>query len=142
MTARSDRLYFRLQRAAHRLQKRADRVSLAAAGITAAQAAVLELVRLDQGVSQREIARQLGINESAMTTMAARLEKAGLIERRRAAGDARSYELALTQRGAAATEAARGAFAQVNALIDQALDDRRAAEMARALDAIAAGLAE
>ena len=68
MSASKSRLYHRLQLAAHRLQKSADRAVLAAAEITTAQAAVLMLVAGGAN-SQREVATQLGLNESAVTAM-------------------------------------------------------------------------
>ena len=71
MSASKSRLYHRLQLAAHRLQKSADRAVLAAAEITTAQAAVLTLVA-GGAVSQREVATQLGLDESAVTAMARR----------------------------------------------------------------------
>ena len=73
MSASKHRIYHRLQLAAHRLQKAADRAVMAAAGITTAQAAVLSIVAADGPVSQRNVARKLGLNESAMTAMIARL---------------------------------------------------------------------
>ena len=73
MSASKHRVYHRLQLAAHRLQKAADRAVMAAAGITTAQAAVLSIVAADGPVTQLSVARKLGLNESAMTAMIARL---------------------------------------------------------------------
>ena len=71
MSASKHRVYHRLQLVAHRLQKAADRTVMAAAGITTAQAAVLSIVAADGPVTQRSVARKLGLNESAMTAMTA-----------------------------------------------------------------------
>lgn len=140
MGARANRLYFRLQRTAHDLQKRADRDLQDRCALTTAQAAVLELVRKAPGASQRDLARQLGINESAMTGMAGRLENAGLISRERSDSDGRTFVLNLTARGEEMVARAREALAPINALIDEALGQEKAKELSDALDAIASAL--
>ena len=61
-TAQRLRLYHKLQIAAHLLQTEADRAVQQAAGITAAQSAVLALVARARGeATQRAVARRFGV---------------------------------------------------------------------------------
>ena len=137
MSARTTRLYSRLQQAAHAAMKAADRASLEAAGITTAQAAMLTVTQAGEPITQRSIADQLGLNESAVTQMTARLMKLGLIERTRDAEDARAWRLSLTGAGRAALERLRAPFARINAALDAALGDEDAAALAATLVRIA-----
>lgn len=122
MTPSELRIYHRLQMAAHRLQKAADRRVMAAAGVTTPQAAVLAIVKGQEGATQRSIARQLGLNESAMTAMVGRLSTLGLLVRTRDPVDGRTWNLELTAEGEAALDALGPAFSGINARISDALD--------------------
>ncbi|PWE17460.1 MarR family transcriptional regulator [Marinicauda salina] len=138
MSASSLRLFHKIQLAAHRLKKTADRALVEAAGITVAQAAVLTLVADRQPVSQKAVAAALGFNESAVTAMVRRLLADGLLERERAAEDARAWRLRLSAAGSEALAAARGPFNDINAAIDSALRETDDAAFAAALDRLAA----
>lgn len=142
MSAHEQRLYFRLQRAAHVAKKAADRAVRAEAGITTAQAAVLELVASNPSISQRRLAGLLGQNESAMTTMVTRLVEAGLVVRRGDARDGRAYTLDVTARGRKARSEAAHAFRAVNRALDGALDPHGAERLATDLDRIAERLGD
>ena len=132
--AHRDRLFFRLQRVAHRLRKRADQAMVEAGGITVAQAAALGIIAGADNVTQRHVARALGINESAMTTMVLRLEALGLVTRERSREDSRAMELKLTDVGALALDRARNAFDAINAAIDAQFDDAESAALVARLD--------
>ncbi|HPE48017.1 MAG TPA: MarR family winged helix-turn-helix transcriptional regulator [Hyphomonas sp.] len=140
MTARSSRFYHALQIAAHRLQKRADQALMEAAGISTAQSAVLAIVAGNPGMRQNQVAALLGLNESAVTAMVARLVKLGLLARARSSEDSRAWELSVTPEGEAALKAIEAPFAGVNALIDEALGPETDALAAR-LHALSARLA-
>ena len=131
-SARELRLYHKLQIAAHRLQTAADRVVQEAAGTTTAQSAVLALVaRTKGGTTQRAVATQLGVNESAVTAMAARLIGFGLLERRRDPDDARAWKLTLTRNGETAVKRIARPFGAINARIEKG---RSASELALLAD--------
>src|SRR4051794_36083846 len=134
MSAHQTRLYHRLQIAAHRVQKAADRALLGAGGITTAQAAVLLLVASQQPVAQRPIAKQLGLNESAMTAMMTRLERMKLLARTAHTDDARTWQVRLTAKGRTALARVRAPFDQINARIDAAL---AGADLTRLADELA-----
>jgi DNA-binding MarR family transcriptional regulator len=136
MSASKSRLFHRLQLAAHRLQKSADRAVLAAADITVAQAAVLTLVA-GGAVTQREVATQLGLNESAVTAMARRLLSMGLIERVRDKADARAWHLRLTGDGRAALKRVEPPFKRINQTIESVLSPEEIAHFADYLRRIA-----
>ena len=137
MSASKSRLYHRLQLAAHRLQKSADRAVLAAAEITTAQAAVLTLVA-SGAVTQREVATQLGLNESAVTAMARRLLGMGLLERVRDEADARAWQLRLSDDGRTALKRIELPFKRINQTIETVLSPEEIAHFADYLRRIAA----
>ncbi|HST43175.1 MAG TPA: MarR family transcriptional regulator [Conexibacter sp.] len=139
----SERLYFRLNLAAHRLRVLADQRLLAAAGITAAQAGVLLIVAdADGPVRQRDLARLLRQRESAVTTMVERLTAAGLLARERPPADARAWVLTLTAAGERALAAVRTAADALNAEAFAGLDGRERAAFAAALERVLGNVAE
>jgi len=116
-----ERLYHLLQTAAHRLKTRADRDSQSVAGITAAQAAVMFVIAREQGTSQRRVAEQLKLNESAVTGMVGRLMDAGLVGRMPSPTDGRAWVVTLTEAGQAALDTFRGNLDRLNADLTDAL---------------------
>ncbi len=130
MSASKHRIYHKMQLAAHRLQKAADRAMMAAAGITTAQAAVLSIVAADAPVSQRGVARKLGLNESAMTAMTARLLKMGLLQRLPDPTDSRAWSLQLSAEGRTALKRIEQPFRRINQKIETALDAEEIARLA------------
>jgi len=123
MSARKQRLFNRLQLAAHRIQKAADRALVGASKITTAQAAVLSVVQAEQPVSQRFVAEQLGINESAITSMITRLVGMGLLLRERDASDGRAWRLQLSRDGKAALKQIEGPFRGINQRLQSVLSE-------------------
>lgn len=136
--AHRTRLYHRLQVAARVAQRAADQALLASAGVTTAQAAVLAVVSAEARATQRDVARSLGVNESAVTQMVSRLLKLGLLTRRRPGTDARTWELALTDHGRSAVTRLTDAFAVVNASLDEAVPEAEISQLASNLERIAA----
>lgn len=139
MSATSSRFYHALQIAAHRLQKQADQVVMQAAGISTAQSAVLAIVNGQPGLRQNQLASLLGLNESAVTAMVARLIKLNLLSRTRSDEDSRAWELRLTEDGKAALAAIEAPFGEINAMIDDALG-KEVDEIARRLGKLSARL--
>jgi DNA-binding MarR family transcriptional regulator len=99
-----ERLYHLLQTVAHQLKTRADRDSLAAAGVTAAQAAVMFVIDREGATTQRCVAEQLKLNESAVTGMVGRLMEAGYASRTPSPSDARAWIVTLTDAGRSALD--------------------------------------
>ena len=133
MTARQSRLFHSLQITAHKLHKHADREIAAQSDLTTAQAAVLSVLAQNDMANQRDIAVALGQNDSAITAMIARLVRSGYIEKLRHPEDRRAWCFRLTETGLAALEATKAPFAQVNALIDGALEPAEIAQLSDVL---------
>jgi MarR family transcriptional regulator, organic hydroperoxide resistance regulator len=136
MSANEERLYFLLQVAAHRLKTQADNVLMDVAGLTTAQVAVLNLIASSTEVRQRDLARRLKQNESAITAMITRLTKADLVVRRRSDTDARTWLLELTDNGKKTLKRAEKPFREINARLDEALGIEATADIAKYLAAI------
>ncbi|NEA98384.1 MarR family transcriptional regulator [Streptomyces sp. SID13726] len=117
------RLYFLLQRAAHRLRTTADRRVLAAAGITTAQLGALFAVQDEPGITQQQLARTLGLRESAVTGLVGRLTSAGLVGKRPHPREHRAVVLELTSAGADALRAARPEIDRFNTELRALLGD-------------------
>jgi DNA-binding MarR family transcriptional regulator len=116
-----ERLYHLLQTAAHRLKIRADRDSQRAAGVTAAQAALMFVIAHVGGPTQRRVAEELRLNESAVTGMIGRLINAGYVSRSPSPTDGRAWTLALTAKGEDALERFRQQLDMLNREITSAI---------------------
>jgi MarR family transcriptional regulator, organic hydroperoxide resistance regulator len=138
-----ERLYHLLQTAAHRLKVRADRDSQGVAGVSAAQAAVMFVIAREDGVTQRRVAEQLLLNESAVTGMIGRLMEAGLVDRTPSRTDGRAWTVTLTEAGQTALNRFRNNLDRLNTDLTDALggDDEvvRFAESLRAILAMREG---
>jgi DNA-binding MarR family transcriptional regulator len=137
--AHESRLYHQLQLAAHLSRKHADREVSAATGLTVAQVAVLHAIAASGDATQRDVAAQLGVNESAVTPMVRRLVESGHVTR--ADRDGRTRRLTLTDLGATAVRASRRAFRPVNQTLAGELTAAEVDELARQLKAIVERLA-
>jgi len=138
MSASKNRIYFLLQRAAHRLKTEADAALMAECGLTTAQSAVMTIVAEHGPVTQNYVAETLSQRESAITAMAARLVKAGLISKTRSMRDSRAFELAITPAGDAALRVSRSTFGAINAKLDAQIDADRMTALAGDLEKILA----
>ncbi|TPQ21106.1 MarR family winged helix-turn-helix transcriptional regulator [Streptomyces sporangiiformans] len=137
MSEPDQRLFFLLQRAAHLLRTTADRRCLAAAGVTTAQLGALFAVRDQPGLTQQQLARTLGLRESAVTALVGRLTTADLISKHPHAREHRAVVLELTGDGAAALRAAQPEIDRFNAELRALLGDDRFTQTAAALHALA-----
>lgn len=131
------RLFFLLQRAAHRLRTTADRRCLAAAGVTTAQLGALFAVQDRPGITQQELARALGLRESAVTALVGRLTAADLLLKRAHPREHRAVVLELTETGSAALCAARPEVDRFNAELRELLGDDGFLRTAGALQRLA-----
>ena len=141
-----ERLYHLLQTAAHRLKTRADRDSQGVAGVSAAQAAVMFVIAREKGTTQRRVAEQLKLNESAVTGMVGRLMDAGFVARTPSPTDGRAWQVALTPAGQVALDRFRGSLDRLNDELTAALGGEaqvvRFAEDLRAILEIPGGRAD
>ncbi|WP_406637867.1 MarR family winged helix-turn-helix transcriptional regulator [Amycolatopsis sp. WGS_07] len=121
--AADERLFFLLQSAAHRLRVEGDRRCLAAGGVTTAQLGALLAVHDQPGLTQRELAAELGQRESAITAMTARLVEAGLIVRQQHPEQHRALVLDLTPEGTATLARLRPVIESFNGELHALLGD-------------------
>lgn len=142
MSASKTRIYFLLQRAAHRLKTEADAALMRDCGLTTAQAAVMTIVAEHGPVTQKYVAQTLSQRESAITAMAGRLVKAGLISKTRSSTDSRAFELTITDAGHRALDVTRSTFGAINARLDQQIDTAEMQALARQLDKILGAFAD
>ena len=101
---------------------------------TLAEARVIYEIAIREGTTPSQIAAELDLDPGYLSRILARLQRDGLVDRRRAVGDGRSVTLSLTEDGRSqfATMDARSA-AQVEGLID-GLSSQRRGRLAGALE--------
>ena len=123
----------------HRASQCADELFHIEAGdldTTPRQFAVLERIVEQEGLSQTDLVERTGIDRSTMGELIQRLLKKRLVVRRRAAGDARTYELAVTIEGRVAVEQAKHVAHRVTRKLLSALPPNKAREFLPSLELI------
>jgi DNA-binding MarR family transcriptional regulator len=110
-----DRLIFLLSKAHNKLQNYI-RGQLATAGvkISAVQAGILFLLKERDGRTMTELSQILSTDNSAITGLVDRLERAGFIYRRMPPSDRRSYLICITPDGLEEINKAREIIRRVN----------------------------
>lgn len=136
MTAKKLRFYSRLQLAAHALKKNSDRRLLEIAGVTTAQWSALVYVASADAVTQTSLAKELGLNDSAITAMVRRLTELNFLERVRDQSDGRAWLLKLTDAGSEALEKTKSSTDENSSRVDELLGEKTIATMVAALDLI------
>jgi len=99
---------------------------------------VLSIVAARGGVTQREVAKQLGLNESAVTGMVARLLNMSLLEREPHDSDARAWQLQVSPRGRATLKSIEKPFGAINSVIEDTLEAEEITRLADYLRRLAA----
>lgn len=97
-----------------RLRNRYFDTLVAAHDLTSAQVRVVNLLLRQQGMSQVEIARILGIGTVAVSAQLDRMEKNGWVTRKPDPNDRRSKRVWLTEAGLAKKKLLSDSFAQLN----------------------------
>ncbi len=82
-----------------RSMKRALDSQLARIGVTASQHVIISTLAHEDGLSLSEVGKRAYLDRPAITGLADRLEKDGLVERRRSTNDRRVIKLHLTRKG-------------------------------------------
>jgi DNA-binding MarR family transcriptional regulator len=136
MTARNQRFYSRLQIAAHALKKISDRQLLDVAGVTTAQMSALGIIESEEATTQTLLAKELGLNDSAITAMMRRLIDLDLVERVRDNNDGRSWLLKLTKSGSEAVQKTSSIVDEVSAKVDELLGEKTIATVVAAMELI------
>ncbi len=112
---KDDRLIYLILTAQQTLRNHLNN-ALAAGGVkaTIAQNAILFLLKQKDGRTMTELSRILNIDNSTLTGLTDRLEKAGFARRSANPGDRRSSHIYITEEGAAQAEAAKVIIHRVN----------------------------
>jgi DNA-binding MarR family transcriptional regulator len=112
---KDDRLIFLVFSAQQKLRIYLNQ-AMTAAGvrITAAQAGILFLLKQKDGRTMTELSQILGIDNSTMTGLTDRLEKAGFLKRHANPADRRASHIHITPQGLAEVEGAKKVIRRVN----------------------------
>lgn len=104
-----------------------------ARGLLPGQPKVLEHVAAHEGCLQRDIAQACAMERATVTGILARMEEAGLIERRPKPGDRRALEVWLTSKGWEAAEYVANCGAEVDRTACAGMTAEERDELARLL---------
>lgn len=113
------RLFLLLDRARNRLFKRANRELLQTANITVSQGAALFYLSRHDGCLLSDLAEGLELNNSAITGLAGRMEKSGLLVRRACPDDGRAMRAYLTEKGRGLNQQVQSALRNFNVQIER-----------------------
>jgi len=132
------RLYLLIEIAARRLHRDADARLTAEAGVTASQAAVLFLLLRRGERRMGAIGEVLALGAPAVTGLVGRMEKAGLVSRRKDAHDRRGALVDLTEAGRRAAERSDQVLRAFNSELSDRLGEEDAETVYQALTRLAA----
>lgn len=93
------RLFYLLNKARQRVYKVADQRCEDDLDVSVTQLGALLAIAHNDGCQLKDMARELSLNNSAVTGLAGRMEQRGLLERRACDQDGRSSRLYLTAQG-------------------------------------------
>ncbi|PKN60384.1 MAG: hypothetical protein CVU53_03330 [Deltaproteobacteria bacterium HGW-Deltaproteobacteria-11] len=112
---KDDRLIFLVFSAQQRLRMYINS-ALTASGVrvTAAQAGILFLLKQKDGRTMTEMSQIIGIDNSTMTGLTDRMEKAGFLERHANPDDRRASHIHITPQGLAEVDGAKAVIRRVN----------------------------
>jgi DNA-binding MarR family transcriptional regulator len=94
-------------------------------GLTPRQLAVLVTVSLNEGLSQTGLVERTGIDRSTLADIVRRMQRKGLLQRRRTKEDARAYAVKLTDEGRRVLRTAEPLAKRVDERILEALPARQ-----------------
>lgn len=133
-----DRRYmYLLTTAQKRLRRRLEQQAESRAGISVVQAAALFALLRQDGALSTELASQLDIAPSAMTGLADRMLRGGLLERRVDEQDRRINRIWLTAHGREVALTAQGELGPLNQSLTEGFSDDEMAVVSRWLAAVA-----
>jgi DNA-binding MarR family transcriptional regulator len=131
-----DRLIFLLGHARHRVYLRLDQALVERTGVTTAQVGALFFLQGHDGCLLSQMGQGLMLDKSAITGLVDRLEKKGMIERRKDPEDRRAIRLHLTRRGRDAAARALPVVKEQNAAIKQGFTAEEIEVFSRVLQSV------
>ena len=108
-----------------------------AGGVTPRQFVVLAAIASREGLSQTDIVDLTGVDRSTIADVVRRIQRKGLIARKRKRSDVRAYEVKLTAKGREALEAARRVTTITENKLAAKLTPRQRDELLRMLKLLA-----
>ena len=127
------RLYYLLSVAQHRVSTVANRGAEQELGLSAAQLGALFVIEKSPDLRQSALAKALSCTKPAVTSLAQRLEDAGLTERRPCPEDGRATRLRLTRKGKRVVQKGKAHVAKLQAMLCEGYSDEEIAVVARFL---------
>ncbi|EKS34788.1 MAG: MarR family transcriptional regulator [Bradyrhizobiaceae bacterium] len=118
------RLIFLMTVGYRRLQRGIEQHMLAEDGLTSAQSGVLFFLGRNDGALIGEISAALDIVPSAITGLADRMERAGLIKRKRDGADGRAQRVYLTETGEKIRKRAVARAHDINSTLTDGFTDK------------------
>ncbi|SLN16435.1 MarR family winged helix-turn-helix transcriptional regulator [Oceanibacterium hippocampi] len=97
--------------------------------ITPGQFGVLTIIHRNAGLNQSDLGQAMGVDRSTVVAVIGRLEKRGLVERRPAPNDRRSYALHLSPQGETLYDVLAGDVRAHDEGVTEALDAGERAEL-------------
>ena len=136
MSASDQHLLHLIHIVAHQLKTQADRSSIAAAGVSAGQAAVMYVIAKEPGATQKRVAEALHLRESGVTALVSRLIDAGHLSRQQSKDDGRAWTLHVTTMGSQALVTLQTTLDDMNQRLDDALGPKGVTDLVRTLTVV------
>ena len=130
------RIFFLINRSRHVLLKWADTVLMEELSVTSAQLAALFVLQKEDGCLLKELSRALGLNNSAITGLVSRMQRAGLVDKRSCNEDGRASRAYITPRGAATATASIPFIDQFNGAVTEGFSDDEMETVCRFLGSV------
>jgi DNA-binding MarR family transcriptional regulator len=130
-----------LTRIAFRAFSRALEVRTARHGVSSGQWRFLRVLWREDGITQRELSRRVGMREPTTVIALKSLEKSGFVVRRQSLEDRRKIHVHLTKEARALQAVLLPAVAEVNAIALAGLSDQEVSILRTALDRVGRNLA-
>jgi DNA-binding MarR family transcriptional regulator len=130
------RVFFKLYLAQHMLSKRTDSLLKSSLGIRSVHLGAVFFLLMHDGCMLKELSKGLGLNNSAITGLVDRMEKAELVKREACSVDGRSYRLYLTEKARTLGLNALPIAKELNDRLLQGFTDEEIDTVIRFLDSI------
>lgn len=134
-SALEDKLGFRIRMA----ERRIYRDFVQSVDMTPVQYSVFTLVAENEGMSQGVIGEALNMDRASTMAIMDKLEKAGLVERKKSPVDRRRHALYLTAKGRKEITSVEKKVRKTDDAFKQRLSDRQLRDLIRYLDILGAG---
>lgn len=116
------------------------RAELERSELTPRQLAILISIAENEGESQTVLVERTGVDRSTLADVVRRMQKKGLVQRRRTREDARAYSVKLTEAGRELLQKGEPLARRVDQRLLQALPDKHRKQFLEALQSVVATL--